>query len=243
LRELRARLIKALLAIFPACLVAYEWSPEILSFLTKPLLRIMPEGQGLIATALPETFLIHLKLSLWSGLFLSSPFWLYQLWAFAAPGLYRKERKAIVRLAAMAFILLVLGAAFAYYTALPIGFKFLVGFGSSEVRILPAIGDYLSLTTTLLLSFGLAFELPLFLMFLASVGLVNSARLARFRPYAIVIIVTVAAFLTPPDVVSQILMSIPMLGLYELSLFLIRSKERAREKALLKSEKEEGGAP
>jgi sec-independent protein translocase protein TatC len=186
----------------------------------------MPEGTSLIATGLPETFLVHLKIALWAGVIVSSPFWLWQLWAFVAPGLYQREKKAAARLTAGAVGLLLAGAAFAYWAVLPIGFKFFMSFGGDNITILPVIHEYLSLVMTLLLSFGLAFELPLCLMFLASAGVVDSKRLSRFRPYAVVIIVTLSAFLTPPDVVSQILMSIPMLGLYELSLFLIRRKER-----------------
>ncbi|MDR2352366.1 MAG: twin-arginine translocase subunit TatC [Deltaproteobacteria bacterium] len=243
LAELRNRIIKSLLSIVPGFFVAYAASEWILKFLTHPLLEAMPPNQGLIATALPETFLIHLKISLWGGLFISAPFWMYQLWAFVAPGLYSSEKKATLKLTGMAFGLLVLGAGFAYQVVLPIGFKFFISFSGAEITILPTINEYLSLITTLLLSFGVAFEMPLFLMFLASIGLVNSQKLSRFRQYAILIIVIVAAFLTPPDVISQILMSIPMLGLYELSLFLIRQKEKEKEKALLEAETNENPSP
>jgi sec-independent protein translocase protein TatC len=208
-------------------LVCYELSGPILSFLLKPLISLMPDGSNVIATGLAETFLIHVKISLWAGLIVSSPFWLYQIWAFVAPGLYQGERRAIGRLTAMTVGLLLGGAAFAYYVVLPLGFKFFLSFGGGEITILPVVHEYLSLVMTLLLSFGLSFELPLLLVFLASVGIVDSRKLGRFRPYSVVIIVTLAAFLTPPDVVSQILMSIPMLFLYELSVFLIRRRERA----------------
>jgi sec-independent protein translocase protein TatC len=223
--ELRLRLIKGLLIIIPFVFISYELSSAILEFLSQPLIVLLPSGQGLIATALPETFIIHLKISLWAGLFLSSPFWLYQAWAFVAPGLYQKERSSLIKLTLLAFLLLLLGGAFAYYVVLPIGFKFFVGFGTGTVTILPVIHEYLSLVMTLILAFGCAFELPLLLLFLAQVGLVNSSKLKKFRQYAILIIVTVSAFLTPPDVVSQILMSIPMYGLYELSVFLIKRRE------------------
>jgi sec-independent protein translocase protein TatC len=235
--ELRWRVIKGLLIVIPFIIVAYEISDIILNFLSAPLSALMPDGRGLIATALPETFLVHLKIALWAGLIISSPFWLYQAWAFVAPGLYKKERSVLVKLTTLAFCLLLTGGAFAYYVVIPIGFKFFLGFGAGSVTILPVIHEYLSLVMTLILAFGCAFELPLFLMFLAHMGLVNSQKLKRFRQYAILIIVVLAAFLTPPDVVSQILMSIPMYGLYELSLFLIRQRERAAEAR----EKEEAG--
>ncbi|MDR2461496.1 MAG: twin-arginine translocase subunit TatC, partial [Deltaproteobacteria bacterium] len=223
--ELRGRIIKGLLIVLPFVLISYELAPAILQFFARPLIAVMPPGQGLIATALPETFMVTLKISLWAGLFLSAPFWLYQFWAFLVPGLYPKEKKAILKLTVMAFLLLVLGAIFAYVVVLPIGFKFFVGFGGNTVTILPVIHEYLSLVMTLLIAFGVAFQLPLLLLFLAHIGIVNSQKLARFRQYALLIIVIVAAFLTPPDVISQILMSIPMYGLYELSLFLIRQRE------------------
>jgi sec-independent protein translocase protein TatC len=237
--ELRRRVIKGLLIVIPFVIIAYEISDLILSFLSGPLRALMPEGRGLIATALPETFLVHLKIALWAGIIISSPFWIYQVWAFVAPGLYKNERSVLVKLTLMAFFLLLVGGAFAYFVVLPIGFKFFLGFGGGSVTILPVIHEYLSLVMTLILAFGCAFELPLFLMFLAHLGLVNSAKLKRFRQYAILIIVILAAFLTPPDVISQILMSIPMYGLYELSLILIRQREKANE-AREKEEEREG---
>jgi sec-independent protein translocase protein TatC len=176
--------------------------------------------------------MVHLKIALWAGIIVTSPFWLYQIWAFAAPGLYKKERRAVVRLTLGAVLLLILGGAFAYYAVLPLGFKFFLSFGGDGIVVLPVIHEYLSLVMTLLLSFGIAFELPLFLMFLAYIGLVSSKRLSSFRPYAVIIIAALAAFLTPPDVVSQILMAVPMMGLYELSLFLIKQRERAVQRAL-----------
>ncbi|MDR2405059.1 MAG: twin-arginine translocase subunit TatC [Deltaproteobacteria bacterium] len=232
LGELRGRIIKSLLSVLLGMLIAYEFSGGVLSFLVRPLMVLMPEGRGLIATGLPETFLIHVKIALWAGVIISSPFWLYQLWSFVAPGLYRRERKAVFRLTLATVLLLICGAAFAYFVVLPIGFKFFLSFSGDNITILPVVHEYLSLVMTLLLSFGLAFELPLLLMFMASTGLIDSKKLRSFRPYAVIIIVTLAAFLTPPDVISQVLMSIPMFGLYELSIFLIKGKERALAREL-----------
>ncbi|MDR3153238.1 MAG: twin-arginine translocase subunit TatC [Deltaproteobacteria bacterium] len=227
LTELRSRLIKGLIAVVPAVLIAYEFSGRILGFLSAPLMALLPPGQGLVAMALPDTFLIHMKIALWGGVFVSAPFWLYQLWAFVAPGLYRKEKRAALKLTAAAFLLLTGGAAFAYYVVLPAGFRFFLGFAAGEVTVLPAISGYLSLVMTLLFAFGLAFQLPLLLLFLAATGLVDSGKLSRFRRFAILIIAVLAAFLTPPDVISQIFMAIPLILLYELSLFLIRGREKA----------------
>ncbi|MDR2612588.1 MAG: twin-arginine translocase subunit TatC [Deltaproteobacteria bacterium] len=241
LSELRSRLIRGLVAVIPAVFVAYELSGRILAFLSAPLKALLPPDKGLIATALPETFLIHLKIALWGGVFISAPFWLYQLWAFVAPGLYRSERRAAARLTAAGVALMAAGAAFAYYVVIPAGFSFFLGFGGGEVTVLPAVSGYLSLVMTLMIAFGAAFQLPLLLLFLAAAGLVDSARLSRFRRFAILLIVILAGFLTPPDVISQILMSIPLYLLYELSLFLIRGRERASAAREAAEASEKGG--
>lgn len=221
LREMRSRLIKSLLALLPGFGLAYSQARPILEFLARPLKEALPEGPGLIATALPDTFLVHLKIAFWGSFFLASPFWLYQLWAFMAPGLYGQEKKNLRRLSFFGAILLFSGAAFAYYVVIPIAFQFFVATGQGEVTFLPAIGQYLSLVTGMLAVFGLTFQLPLALLFLASLGLVDAAHLKAFRRYAVLLIFIVAALLTPPDVISQVLLAIPMLALYELSIFLI----------------------
>jgi sec-independent protein translocase protein TatC len=221
LSELRSRLIKSLISLIPAFILAYNLAASIMDFLIAPFRAAMPGGQGLIATGLPDTFLIHLKIGFWGGFFLSSPYWLYQLWAFVAPGLYRRERRAVRRLSAMAALLLFGGAAFAYFTVFPLAFRFFVSFNSDDISLLPTISQYLSLVMTMLTAFGLAFQLPLLLMFLAGLGLVDAAKLRSFRRYAVLLIVVLAAVMTPPDVISQILMAIPMIGLYELSIVFI----------------------
>lgn len=221
LREMRSRLIKSLLALAVGFALAYKLARPILDFLARPLKEALPEGPGLIATALPDTFLVHLKIAFWGGFFLASPLWLYQLWAFVAPGLYGREKKGLKRLSFFGTVLLFSGAAFAYYVVIPIAFQFFVALGQGEVTFLPAVRQYLGLVTGMLAAFGLTFQMPLVLMFLASLGLVNAAHLRAFRRYAVLIIFILAAVLTPPDVISQVLLAIPMLVLYELSILLI----------------------
>lgn len=228
LAELRSRLIKAFLSIIPGFAVAYGLAGQIIELLARPLKAAMPNGPGLIATGLPDTFFVHLKIGLWGGLFISAPYWLYQLWAFVAPGLYQQERKAAMKLSGLSFILLVSGAAFAYFAVFPIAFKFFVGFSTEDISLLPTIRQYLSMVTAMLLAFGGAFQLPLLLLFLNSVGLIDAEKLIRFRSYAIVLIVILAAIMTPPDVISQILMAIPMITLYEISILMIKSRLKIR---------------
>ncbi|UQZ88368.1 twin-arginine translocase subunit TatC [Deltaproteobacteria bacterium Smac51] len=234
LAELRSRLIRGLLSIIPGFIIAYNLAGPIMELLIRPLKKIMPAGQGLIATGLPDTFIIHLKISLWSGLLISSPYWLHQIWAFVAPGLYRGERRRVARWSLSAALLMLAGAAFAYFTVFPLAFRFFIGFSGEDVAMLPTITQYLSLVMTIMLAFGLAFQLPLVLLFLNRVGLVDAARLRRFRRYAILLIVILAAVMTPPDVVSQILMSLPMIGLYELSIVLMERpiKEAGEQNSL-----------
>ncbi|MGL4208854.1 MAG: twin-arginine translocase subunit TatC [Candidatus Adiutrix sp.] len=221
LSELRSRIIKALLFIALGFMASYNFAPFLISFLIKPLREVLPAGQNLIATGLTDNFIIHLKVALWGGIFLTAPLWLYQLWAFVAPGLYRHEKRQIVYLALAAAILLLGGAAFAYFAVFPLAFTFFISYSNETVSILPAIGPYLSLVMTMLIAFGLAFQLPLLLFFLALIGLIDADFLRKFRPYAVLIIVILAALLTPPDVISQILMAVPLWLLYEISVGII----------------------
>ena len=231
LKELRSRLIKSLLSLVPGFILAYNFAAPILSFLARPLQEALPPGSGLVATALPDTFIVHLKIGIWGGFFMASPFWLYQIWAFVAPGLYGPEKKGLKRLSFFGTLLMAAGAAFAYYGVIPIAFKFFVSVTGAEVTMLPAIKQYLSLIMGLLAAFGLTFQLPLVLLLLASLGLVNGDKLRSFRRYAILIIFILAAVLTPPDVISQIMLALPMLALYELSLFLISRKYQPDNRA------------
>ena len=231
LTELRARLIKSLVGVVAACLAAWNLAEPILNFVLRPVLKVLPEGQSLIFTGLQDAFLITLKVSLWAGVMLSSPWWLYQLWAFVAPALKPGEKKMAVPLAALAFILLLAGAAFAYFLAFPLAFQFFIGFSSEALTPLLAVDRYCSLALSLILAFALAFQLPLALMFLERLGLIEAATLRRHRRYAILLAFILGAVMTPPDVVSQVLLAGALLLLYELSILLMGRKSAPGEES------------
>ncbi|MEW5722219.1 MAG: twin-arginine translocase subunit TatC [Thermodesulfobacteriota bacterium] len=232
LEELRWRLVRCFIAVGVGFGFCYYYSKPLFRIMMYPLLSAMPEGkQQLIYTGLPEAFLTYLKVGLWGGLILAMPYIFYQLWCFVAPGLYKKEKSYLVPFVFFASLLFVLGGLFGYLVVFPFGFKFFLGFSDETIQALPAIKEYFSLSMKLLFGFGLVFELPLVMVFLAKMGLVNAAKLAKGRKWAILIIFIVAAILTPPDVLSQILMAMPLLVLYEVSIILVRLMVRPREKA------------
>lgn len=231
LQELRWRVLKGLVAVAVGFGVAYYFSNEILAFLVLPLIKVLPPGQRLIFTGLPEGFLIHLKIALGGGIFLAAPFWLYQFWSFVAPGLYQRERRWVVGLAGGASILLFLGACFGYFVVFPVAFSFFLSFGGDLMMPLPAAGSYFSLTLSLLLAFGLIFQLPLVLLFLGELGVISASTLSQKRKYAVLAIFVVSAILTPPEVMSQIIMAVSLIVLYELSLGLMRCREKRRKRS------------
>lgn len=222
LKELRRRLITALLCLGLGMIVAWNISPEIYQILTSPVLRVLPPEQKLISLKLPEGFLIRVRLSFFGGFILTAPMIFYQIWAFVAPGLHPGERRLVWPLTLLALALFLAGLALAYFMVLPLTFNFLAGFFGPDLELLPSAQENLKLVSSLLIAFGLAFELPLGLLFLNRLGLVDSAWLKKWRGYAILIIFIVAAVVTPPDVISQIMLALPLMLLYELSLLLIR---------------------
>jgi sec-independent protein translocase protein TatC len=185
-----------------------------------PILKFLPPGESLKFFALADAFTLNLKVSLWTGLLVSSPFTLYQLWAFLAPGLLPQEKKKVPILSLMAFVLFALGVLFAYFLVWPLTFQFFLGFSSPTIQPLLAGKEYVSLVLGLTLVFALAFQLPLALMFLGKLGLVTADTLKKYRPYAIVGFFVVGAILTPPDVLSQCFLAITLCLLYELSVLL-----------------------
>ncbi len=199
------------------------FSKEIFQFLQKPLTNVMSPDSTFIAAGPLEAIIAYLKVGMLAGLFLASPFILYQVWRFIAPGLYAKERSLTVLFVSAATFLFVGGAFFGYYFIFPIGFKFFVTlFVGTDILFLPRMEDYLGFITKMLLTFGAIFELPLILVALSLMGVVTRQQLASWRRYVVVIIFLVAGILTPgPDVLSQVLMAIPLLLLYELSLIVI----------------------
>jgi sec-independent protein translocase protein TatC len=228
LEELRSRLIKSFVAVGAGFLLCYGFKEKLFEILIHPLIQVMPEGGKLIFTGIPEAFFTYLKVSFLSGIILASPMLLYQFWMFVAPGLYQKERKVLGPIIGISSFFFIGGALFGYFVVFPSGFKFLLGFGTDYIRTLPSMREYLNFATKLLFIFGLLFELPVVLTGLAWLGIISADYLKRNRKYAVLLAFVAAAFLTP-DVVSMILMAIPLMILYELSI--VSARLLARRKA------------
>jgi sec-independent protein translocase protein TatC len=228
--ELRRRLIWAFGALGLAFCFCYYFAEHIFAFLVQPLLRA---GQGkLIYTDVFEAFFAKLKVALFSAIMLAFPVIANQIWRFVAPGLYRKEKRALLPFLVLTPVLFLSGAAMAYYMAMPLALHFLLGFqgnvGGVQQEALPAIGNYLSFVTKFLFGFGVAFLLPVLLMLLERAGIVTRVQLVKGRRYAVVAIFGVAALLAPPDVVSMLLLAVPLVLLYEFALIAIWFTERRR---------------
>jgi len=218
LEELRKRIVICFIAIGIGFIVSYGFKEKIFHYLTMPLISAMQADDKLIFTGLPEAFFTYLKVSLLSGLMIAAPVLLYQFWMFVAPGLYGKERKLLVPIVFLSSFFFIGGALFGYFIVFPFGFKFFLGFASETIRPLPSMREYLSFSSKLLLAFGLVFELPLVLTFLARLGIVTVEFLKKNRKYALLLFFVFAAILTPPDVVTQIMMAFPLMLLYEISI-------------------------
>lgn len=222
LEELRKRLIACLIALAVGFGISYGFKERLFFFLTKPLEANLPEGSTLQYIGIPEAFLTYLKLSLFSGLFLAMPVILYEVWKFAAPGLYDSEKRYMIPFVLFTFLFFVGGATFCYYIVFPFVFDFFMGFSDETLKAMPAIRQYLSFITRLLIAFGLVFEMPIIFFFMGRTGLISYRTLARQRRMAIVLVFLGAALLTPPDVVSQLLLAGPLLLLFEVSIQLVR---------------------
>lgn len=239
LLELRRRLLFCLLAFTAVFIACYLMAEPIYGFLMRPLVDAFGEhsGRRMIYTGLQEAFLTYVKLAFFAALFLTLPLILIQIWKFAAPGLYRNEKRSIGKVFAFTPILFLTGAALAYYLVFPLAWKFFLGFESSgadtgiPVQMETRVSEYLGLVIHMILAFGLSFELPVLLYLLGEIGVVSSAMLTENRRYAIVIVYAIAGVVTPPDLFSQIALGTPLLVLYEISILLIRRSERIRDSA------------
>lgn len=232
--ELRNRLLWSVAALAIAFFICFAFAKPIFSLLVRPLAAA---GQDtVIFTQVFEAFFVQIRVGFFGALMLSFPFVALQLWRFVAPGLYAQEKRALLPFLVATPFLFALGAAMAYFIAIPVALRFLLGFegtlGSSGVtqQALPSVGEYLSFVMQFMFAFGLAFLLPVLLLLLNRAGIVQKAQLQAFRRYFIVAAFVLAAIFTPPDVVSQLLLAIPLILLYEISLIAIRFSER-REKA------------
>lgn len=218
LEELRDRLIRCFIAVIAGCVVAYIFKEKLFEILARPLIRVLGEGDKIIFTGIPEAFFTYLKVSLLAGLLLAAPVITYQFWMFVAPGLYKNERKLMIPIVFVSAFFFIGGALFGYFIVFPFGFKFLLGFASDNIQALPSMREYLSFSSKLLLAFGFVFELPIVITFMARIGLVTVPFLKKNRKYALLIFFVGAAILTPPDVVTQVMLSLPLMVLYEVSI-------------------------
>ncbi len=215
LLELRSRLLRAIVGLLVVLLAMLPFANKLYGLLAQPLLDKLPEGGQLIATQVASPFFAPMKLAFFAALLVSMPWLLYQAWAFVAPGLYRRERKLALPILGSALVLFYAGCAFAFFLVLPMVFGFLARVTPTGVAMMTDISAYLDFVLVLFLAFGLSFELPVALVILALLGWVTPKQLREGRGYAVVGVFVIAAVLTPPDVISQLMLAIPMCLLYE----------------------------
>lgn len=227
--ELRKRLIHSVIILCIGFGVCYYYKDLVFDIITQPLTQVLPKNSYLIYTGLTEAFFVYMKLAFFASLIITSPFILYQIWKFISPGLLLKEKRYVVPFVLSSSLLFISGILFGYFIVLPPAFEFFVSFNNKYLQAMISFKDYLSLFVTFLLGFGLSFELPIFIFFLTKLGIVNAKMLSKQRKYAILVIFIVAAILTPsPDALSQILMAIPLMFLYEVSIFVAKFAEKKK---------------
>ncbi len=233
LGELRDRLVRSFIAVIIGFAAAYFFKEKLFEILNAPLVTAMGENGNakMIFTGLPEAFFTYLKVSLLTGIILATPVLFYEFWMFVSPGLYRTEKKYIIPIVILSVFFFFVGSSFGYFIVFPYGFKFFLGFATDTIYAMPSMKEYLSFSSKMLLAFGFVFELPLVLTFMARMGLVNVAFLKKNRKYALLLFFVGAAIITPPDVVTQIMMALPLMVLYEISIIGARvfGKKKAEE--------------
>jgi sec-independent protein translocase protein TatC len=224
--ELRQRLVRALVAMGILFIPAFFFSAEIYDFLALPLVSTLPQGSKMIATGVITPFLIPMKIAAMAAFLVALPYILYEVWAFVAPGLYAHEKRLVLPLVVSSTLLFFAGMAFCYFVVFRRVFEFISGFAPKSVSVAPDIEAYFNFVLGMFIAFGLAFEVPVIVVVLVLTGLISVEQLREFRGYVIVAIFVVAAIVTPPDVVSQISLAVPMCLLYEVGIFFARFVEK-----------------
>ncbi|HKK99236.1 MAG TPA: twin-arginine translocase subunit TatC [Desulfotignum sp.] len=220
LGELRDRLVRSFIAVGIGFAGAYFFKEKLFQILTAPLVTAM-EASGnaqMIFTGLPEAFFTYLKVSLLTGIVVATPVLFYEFWMFVSPGLYRNEKKYLLPVVVLSVFFFVLGSSFGYFIVFPYGFQFFLGFANETIQAMPSMKEYLSFASKMLLAFGLVFELPLVITFMARMGLVTIPFLKKNRKYALLLFFVGSALITPPDVITQVMMALPLMVLYEISI-------------------------
>ena len=229
--ELRDRLLRAVIAVFVIFLLLFPFANDIYTYVAEPLMGALPEGNTMIATQVAAPFLTPFKLALVTAVFIAMPYLLFQVWSFVAPGLYQHEKRLAMPLLVSSILLFYLGMAFAYYVVFPLVFAFLSGTTPDGVAMMTDISAYLDFVLTLFFAFGIAFEIPIATILLVSMGVTTPDNLGKKRPYVIVGVFVAGMLLTPPDVISQTLLAIPMWLLFEVGIFASRLILRQRRSA------------
>ena len=216
--EMRDRLLRAVLAVVIIFIALFPWAQDIYALLAQPMLAALPKGGQMIATEVTTPFFVPIKVTMMAAFLLAMPWVFYQAWAFVAPGLYQHERRIGVPLVIASVILFLLGMSFAYFLVFPIVFGFIVGVAPEGVAVMTDIGKYLDFVMTLFMAFGITFEVPVAVVLLVKMGMVSVEKLREIRPYVIVGAFVIGAIFTPPDVISQFMLAVPMWFLYELGI-------------------------
>jgi sec-independent protein translocase protein TatC len=217
--ELRDRLLRCVFALVLVFICLFPWARDLYSLLAKPLLASLPAGGQLIATEVTAPFFVPIKVTLMAALVVALPYLLYQIWAFVAPGLYAHEKKLVMPLVITSTLLFLCGMAFAYFLVFPIVFHFIISVAPEGVAVMTDIGKYLDFVLTLFVAFGVTFEVPVAVVILVRMGMVSVAKLREIRPYVIVGAFVIGAIFTPPDMVSQVMLAVPLWVLYEIGVF------------------------
>ena len=216
--EMRDRLLRAVIAVVVIFVCLFPWAQDLYALLAKPMLESLPQGGQMIATEVTTPFFVPIKVTMMAAFLLALPWVFYQAWAFVAPGLYQHEKRLGVPLVIASVILFLLGMAFAYFLVFPVVFGFIVGVAPEGVAVMTDIGKYLDFVMTLFMAFGITFEVPVAVVLLVKMGMVSVAKLREIRPYVIVGAFVIGAIFTPPDVISQFMLAVPMWILYELGI-------------------------